>query len=58
MENDDPVIDEVMWGTLHQSEIDLLVLIRSKYRYGIIQIEVRDGLPTFLQRTIEREKVG
>lgn len=43
---------------LKPQEIDLLRLIRSKYRYGKIEIEIRDGVPTDLVRTIERHRLS
>lgn len=43
---------------LKPQEIDLLRLIRSNYRYGKIDIEIRDGVPTDLVRTIERHRLS
>lgn len=43
---------------LHPLEAELIRLIRTKYRFGTLQIESRDGLPVFLLRTVEREKIG
>lgn len=54
----DKVITQEDLGTLFPSEVELLWLIRNKYRFGKIEIEIRDGLPTFIARTIEREKIG
>lgn len=58
MNHEDKIITQDSLGTLYPSEVELIHLIRTRYRYGRIEIEVRDGLPTFISRTIEREKVG
>jgi hypothetical protein len=55
---EDKVITQIDLGALAPAEIELVWLIRNKYRYGKIEIEVREGLPTFIARTIERQKVG
>ena len=56
--SEDKTITQEDLGTLAPSEVELLYLLRSKYRYGKVEIEMREGLPTFISRTIEREKVG
>lgn len=43
---------------LKPQEIDLIHLIRNKYRYGTIEIMVRDGVPSDILRTIERIRLG
>lgn len=43
---------------LTQSELDLIHLIRTRYRFGFVEIETRDGAPIFLKKTVEREKLG
>lgn len=43
---------------LKPQEIDLLRLIRSKYRYGKIEIEIRDGVPTDILKTVERQRLS
>jgi hypothetical protein len=43
---------------LRAQEIDLLKLIRGKYRWGKIELEVRDGIPTDIVRTVERERLS
>lgn len=58
MNHEDEIITQESLGTLYPSEVELIYLIRTRYRYGRIEIEIRDGLPTFISRTIEREKVG
>lgn len=39
-------------------ELDLLRLIRTKYRFGSIEIVVKDGVPLDILRTIERERLS
>lgn len=55
---EEKIITQESLGALAPSEIELLHLIRTKYRYGKLEIEVRDGFPTFIQKTVEREKLG
>lgn len=43
---------------LRQQEIDLILLIRTKYRYGSIEVITRDGVPVDIIRTIERVRLG
>lgn len=43
---------------LSDAEMELLYAIRHKWRHGKIEIDIRDGAPTFISRTIEREKLG
>lgn len=43
---------------LKPQEIDLISLIRNKYRYGTVEIMVRDGVPSDILRTIERVRLG
>lgn len=43
---------------LKPQEIELIKLIRNKYRYGSIEIVVKDGVPLDLIRTIERERLS
>jgi hypothetical protein len=45
-------------GELHQKEIDLIYLIRTKYRFGSIELVLRDGLPQDVIKTIERQRLG
>lgn len=51
------VRDVASLGELHQNEIDLLWLIRTRYRFGRIEIECRDGLPQDILRTVERNRI-
>lgn len=41
-------------GDLHPREIDLILHIRSKFRFGEITIVTADGLPKQILKTIER----
>jgi hypothetical protein len=43
---------------LKQNEIDLIVLMRTKYRFGTIEVQMRDGLPQALLKTVERTNLG
>ncbi len=43
---------------LKQQEVDLINLMRTKYRYGTIEIVVRDGVPQDVLKTIERTRLG
>jgi hypothetical protein len=43
---------------LKQQEIDLIYVLRNVYRYGNVEIVMRDGVPYDLIRTIERTRLG
>jgi len=43
---------------LKQQEIDLIVEIREKYRFGEITIITRDGLPQDILKTVARTRLG
>ena len=43
---------------LKQNEIDLIILMRTKYRFGTIEVSMRDGLPQALLKTVERTNLG
>lgn len=45
-------------GDLHQKEIDLIYLIRNKYRFGSIELILRDGLPEDILKTVNRQRLG
>lgn len=51
-------VDAASLGKLHQNEVDLIHLIRTRYRFGRIEIECRDGLPHDILRTIERTRIS
>lgn len=54
----EPTLTQEDLGTLHTSEVALIYMLRTKYRWGKIEITVEDGVPVFLSRTIERDKLG
>lgn len=39
-------------------EIDLILTLRHEFPFGQVEIEMRDGLPQFLLKTINRRKLG
>ncbi len=43
---------------LKPQEIELINLMRIKYRFGTIEIVVRDGVPQDVLKTIERTRLG
>lgn len=45
-------------GKLHSKEIELIWLIRTKYRFGTIELYLRDGLPEDILKTVERHRLG
>jgi hypothetical protein len=45
-------------GELTSAEIELIHLLRTKYRFGEVTIETREGQPTFVVQTIVRSKLG
>lgn len=45
-------------GTLHKNEIDLIFLIRTKCRFGSIEVITREGLPDRVSRILEFQKLG
>ena len=45
-------------GNLHDNEVMLIELIRTKYRFGEITIITRDGLPMDILKTVERTRVA
>lgn len=51
LKKSDTTVIEIL--ELHQQEIDLLKLLRNKYRFGDITIKMRDGLPFRLVRITE-----
>lgn len=57
MPNSENIIEHELLP-LSTSEAELLHLIRTKYRFGEVTIETRDGQPTFIVQTTIREKLG
>lgn len=43
---------------LNQKEADLIYLLRNVFRYGSVEIVMRDGVPVDLIRTIQRVRLG
>lgn len=43
---------------LAPQEVDLILKIRNKYQFGEIVIEVRDGLPFRIGKTVVYEKLS
>lgn len=43
---------------LHAKEIDLILKMREKYRFGEITIKVRDGRPWSIEKTTITEVLG
>ena len=52
--NDTTVIDIV---PLHPNEMQLLKMLRSRFRYGDITIIMQDGLPVRIKRITEIENL-
>jgi hypothetical protein len=42
---------------LRPQEIDLIKLIREKYRFGTIEVVCKDGVPIDILRTVERTRL-
>lgn len=45
-------------GELHEMEIDLILTLRHEFPFGQVEIEMRDGLPQYLLKTVNRRKLG
>jgi len=45
-------------GVLHPKEIELIWLIRNQYRFGTIELQLRDGLPQDVIKTVHRHRLG
>ena len=43
---------------LKQQEADLIYLFRNVYRFGTVEVVVRDGVPCDIIKTIERTRLG
>lgn len=52
------VVHQEDLGILSPQEIDLIWLIRTKYKYGKLTIETNNGVPVFIEQTIQRTKLG
>ena len=42
---------------LKPQEIDLIYLIREKYKFGTIEVVCKDGVPIDILRTVERVRL-
>lgn len=45
-------------GELHPKEAELIYLIRTQYRFGSIELILRDGLPEDIIKTVKRHRLG
>ena len=45
-------------GELHPMEVDLILTLRNEFPFGKVEIEMRDGIPQYLIKTIKRRKLG
>jgi len=43
---------------LHPLEIDLIITLREEYRYGSVEIQMHEGLPRNLLKTVQRRNLG
>lgn len=55
---DESLIAQEDLGKLYAPEIDLIHLIRTKYRFGTLTIETKEGRPSFIVETVVRTKLG
>mgnify|MGYP001586087143 FL=1 len=39
-------------------EVDLILTLRNEFPFGKVEIEMRDGIPQYLIKTIKRRKLG
>lgn len=58
MNQQKPQLNKEELGELHPMEVDLILTLRNEFRFGKVEIEVRDGLPHYLLRTVNRRKLG
>lgn len=45
-------------GELNEKEIELILILRNEFRFGKIEIFMRDGIPQYLEKTIKRKNLG
>lgn len=43
---------------LHPLEIDLIITLREEFKYGSVEIQMHDGLPRNLLKTVQRRNLG
>lgn len=54
----DPTLTLEDLGLIHENEVALLHMFRTKYKYGKVEVEIQNGIPVFISRTVERDKLG
>lgn len=52
------IITQADLGDLHPKEIELIWIIRNYWRYGELLIKTHDGIPTDIEQTIKRHRLG
>lgn len=45
-------------GELHPLEVELIITLREEFRFGTVEIQMHDGLPRNLLKTIQRRNLG
>lgn len=45
-------------GEMHPMEVDLILTLRRDFPNGKVEIQMRDGLPQYLLKTVSRRKLG
>lgn len=60
MENENKIakVSQETLGHFDQSELDLIHHIRTRFRYGQIVLEVRDGKPYRINKVTEYQTLG
>lgn len=43
---------------LHPLEIDLIITLREEFRFGSVEIQMHEGLPRNLLKTVQRRNLG
>lgn len=56
--NDGRQIVQADLGKLDPTEIELIWLIRTRFRFGNVEVITKDGKPVQILRTIERALLG
>lgn len=58
METIDEKVTQESLGKLDQKEVELIHHIRTRFRYGEISIECRDGKPYRVKKAVEYQILG
>lgn len=58
MMKEEKQVNKEIIGELHQLEMELIHLLRTEYRFGRVEIEMHNGLPQQIFKTIVRRKLG